>query len=163
VLDVGAGSGCLAVTLALGLPAATVTGCDVSPAALAVARRNARSLGAPVALLAGDLAAPLSGGFDLVVANLPYLSRDEIDALAVEVREHEPRTALVGGERGVELVLRLVADLPRLLVPAGRALLEVGEAQAGPVGEAARAVGLVVLDPLVDAGGVARVVRLSRR
>ena len=162
VLDVGTGSGCLAVTLALELSAAHVAATDVSLAALAVARANARRHDAEVAFLAADLTAPIAGRFDLVVANLPYLPAGLRAALSPEIREHEPYDALFGGPRGHELVGRLVAELPRLLAPGGHALLEIGDGQAEAVAAAAKVAGLLHVASVPDASGVARVVGLAR-
>ena len=160
VLDVGTGSGCLAVTLALELTDATVTATDESPAALAVARRNAARHGARVALACGDLAAHLAGGFDLVVANLPYIPDGEIASLPRDVREFEPHTALAGGADGADLLRHLIADLPRLLGPAGHALLEVGPGHAALLAAVVAGAGLAADAPIVDTGGVERVLVL---
>jgi release factor glutamine methyltransferase len=119
--DVGTGSGCIAVSVAHYLPGAVVDATDVSPAALEVAGSNAGRLGVGdrVRLLEGDLAAPLSGPYDAILANLPYLSRDAV--LAAEVRA-QPALALFGG---VDLINRLLAAAPALLASSGIALLEV--------------------------------------
>jgi release factor glutamine methyltransferase len=161
VLDVGTGSGCLAVTLALELSAARVTATDVSLAALAVARANARRHDAAVSFLAADLAEPLRRVFDLVVANLPYLPVGVLASLAPEIRAHEPRDALVAGPRGDELVARLVDDLPCLLAPGGHALLEIGEGQAEITAAHAARVGMVHVATVPDAGGLDRVIALA--
>jgi release factor glutamine methyltransferase len=163
VLDVGTGSGCLAVSLALELPAARVTAVDVSLAALALASRNAARLGAAVAFACGDLAAPLSLRFDLVVANLPYVPEGELAGLAPEVRDREPRVALVGGRAGDEIVRRLLASLPESLTAAGYAVLEVGPGQADALQPAVAAAGLQEVKRLTDAGGVERVLALRPR
>jgi release factor glutamine methyltransferase len=160
VLDVGTGSGCLAVTLALELPGSTVTATDRSPAALAVARANAARYGARVALACGDLASHLGGGTDLVVANLPYIPDGELAALPDEVREFEPRAALAGGPDGCDLLRRLVADLPRLLAPGGVALLEVAPGQADALAADVATAALVSAGRSRDVGGVERVVAL---
>ena len=160
VLDVGTGSGCLAVTLTLELADATVTATDESPAALAVARRNAARYGARVALSCGELAKHLGGAFDLVVANLPYVPDREIAALPRDVRDFEPHAALAGGPDGADLVRRLIADLPRLLAPRGFALLEVGPGHAALLAPEIAGAGLAADAPIVDAGGVARVLVL---
>jgi release factor glutamine methyltransferase len=162
LLDVGTGSGCLAVTLALELSAAYVAATDVSLSALAVARANARRHGAVVSFLAADLVEPLAGRFDLVVANLPYLPSGVLASLAPEIRAHEPRDALVAGPRGDELVARLVGDLPRLLAPGGHALLEIGEGQAETATVAAIRAGLLHVATLPDAAGINRVIGLAR-
>jgi len=162
VLDVGTGSGCLAVTLALELSDARVTATDVSLSALAVARANARRHDAVVSLLAADLAAPLAGSFDLVVANLPYLPAPLLASLSPEIREHEPRDALSGGPRGDELIARMIGDLPRLLATGGHALLEIGDGQAEPAVTAAIASGLLHVATVPDASGIDRVIGLAR-
>jgi release factor glutamine methyltransferase len=162
VLDVGTGSGCLAVTLALELSTAHVAATDVSLAALAVAHANARRHDAEVAFVAADLAAALVGPFDLVVANLPYLPAGLLTSLAPEIREHEPVDALFGGPRGDELIAQLIADLPCLLAPGGHALLEVGDGQAEPAARRALAAGLLHVASAPDAAGVDRVVGFAR-
>ncbi|NOZ79889.1 MAG: peptide chain release factor N(5)-glutamine methyltransferase [Acidobacteria bacterium] len=160
-LDVGTGSGCLAVTLALERPAWQVVAVDASPEALVIASGNAASLGAVVRFVLGDLSAPLAGGFDLVVANLPYVPTGVLDDLPAEVR-HEPRLALDGGGDGLELVRRLVRDLSRLLVPGGWAILELGEDQARSTAGCARRAGLAPVRTVRDLGGCERVLLLRR-
>jgi release factor glutamine methyltransferase len=130
ILDLGTGSGCLAVTLALELPQAHVVATDLSPAALAVARGNARRLAAPVAFAAADLATALRlERFDLVVANPPYVGREEAPELSPEVVEHEPHLALFAADRGLAVIRRLLSELGGL-PPAARLLLEIGHRQA---------------------------------
>ncbi len=162
VLDVGTGSGCLAVTLALEIAGAAVAATDVSPAATAVARRNARALGAAVSFAVGDLAAHLAGPFDLVVANLPYVPCGEIPDLAAEIRGPEPHVALAGGEDGADLLRAFVADLPRLLAPEGHALLEMGARQRAGLAPAVAAAGLAEVHRGLDHAGVERVLVLRR-
>ncbi len=162
ILDVGTGSGCLAVTLALELPSSVVSATDLSLPALALARRNAARHGARVALSCGELAKHLAGAFELVVANLPYIPDGEIAALPRDVRDFEPRAALAGGPDGADLVRRLIADLPRLLAPCGFALLEVGPGQITLLAPEVADAGLIAQAPIIDAGGVARVLILQR-
>lgn len=126
--DVGTGSGALAIALARALPDALVAGVDVSAKALAVAAANAARLGCAgrAAFVAGDLLAPFTGSFDLVVANLPYVGTDEVDDVDPAVLAHEPYTALFAGPDGLDLLRRLIADLPAHLAPGGAAALEIG-------------------------------------
>ncbi len=161
VLDVGTGSGCLAVTLVCERPGWRVTATDLSPRALRVAAANARRHGVRVGFVRCDLASALTGPFDLVVANLPYVPSASLPDLPLEVR-HDPVSALDGGPNGLDLVSRLVKDLPRLLAPAGQALLEVGAGQAERVRVVAGEV-LAWEKPVNDLGGVHRVVRLHRQ
>lgn len=162
VLDVGTGSGCLAVTLAAERPRWSVGGVDRSLAALDVARRNAARHGVPVSLLCGDLAAAIFGGYDLVVANLPYIPSGQVASLTLEVR-HDPMTALDGGPDGLDLVRKLVDDLARLLTACGGAILELGEGQADRVADLADRSGLAVARRVRDLAGCERVLVLQRR
>lgn len=138
VLDVGTGSGCIAVTLAAKCPQASVTALDVSEDALAVARANAarHAVAERVALAKSDLLSaiqPLPSHFHLITANLPYIASDE--ARALPVSRHEPLLALDGGPDGLLWVRRLLVDAPRHLHAGGLLLLEIGHTQ----GQAAQA------------------------
>jgi len=148
VVDVGTGSGLLAIALARSLPHARVYATDVSPAALAVAQENSARIadGAgperprpAVTFLQGDLLTPLPEPVDLIVANLPYIGQQEYEGLARDVRLYEPRLALVGGAGGHELTVRLLAAAPRYLLPGGALYAEIGPPQADAVRAAARA------------------------
>ena len=126
LLDIGTGSGALAVTLQIETGARAVA-TDLSPAALAVAGANARSLGAEVELIACDLSSALApGSFDLIVSNPPYVPLRHREGLQREVRDWEPEVALFGGETGFELYDRIVADAPRILRPGGWLIMELG-------------------------------------
>lgn len=134
IVDVGTGSGVIALTLAAELPAADVTAVDVSPDALALARENAARLGLSerVHFLQGDLLEPVEGAFDLIVANLPYIPGGEIASLSREV-QRDPRLALDGGPVGTEIVERLITQARGHLKPGGRLVLEIGIGQAEPL------------------------------
>ena len=134
VIDVGTGSGAAAIAIALGAPTARVIACDVSADALSLARENAERLGARVSFVESDLMSNVPDLAPIVVANLPYVTREEIDMLPPEIQAHEPRVALDGGTDGLDLVRRLLAQLSA--EPARRAALrhvwlEVGASQ-GP-------------------------------
>lgn len=161
ILDVGTGSGCLAVTLALERPAWSVVATDVSMAALEVAKRNTDRLGADVVLVGSDLATALSETFDIVTANLPYVPSDAMAGLPAEVRR-DPLRALDGGPDGLDLVRRLVADLPRVLAVHGVAFLELGEDQASEVERLARRNRLRPAGRIKDLAGTDRVVILEQ-
>jgi release factor glutamine methyltransferase len=162
VLDVGIGSGCIAVTLAAERPRWLVAGVDRSPSALALAGRNAARHGVAVALWLGDLAAAARPPWDLVVANLPYIPSDDLGRLSIEVA-HDPPAALDGGVDGLDPVRRMLGDLGRVLRVCGGAVLEIGDGQAAAVGELADAAGLSVARRLRDVGGSERVVVLQPR
>lgn len=135
VADLGVGSGALLLALLSELPQATGIGTDRDPAALAVARANAARLGfASRALFAVcSYGAALAPGFDLVVANPPYVAAGDIAALAPEVRDFDPRLALDGGPDGLDGYRAIAADAERLLAPGGRIVVEVGVGQADAV------------------------------
>jgi release factor glutamine methyltransferase len=136
VLDLGVGSGAILLAILAERPAAKGLGVDVSEAALAVARDNAASLGLgrQVALLRGDWTAGLAeASFDLAVSNPPYIRSSEIAALQPEVRDHEPRLALDGGEDGLDAYRVLAGEMLRVLKPGGRFLVEIGHDQSAAV------------------------------
>lgn len=162
VLDVGTGSGCIAVTLAAERPGWKVYGVDRSQAALAVARRNVSRHGVAVGLFLGDLTFAVEPPVDLVVANLPYIPNGDLDRLQLEV-QRDPRSALDGGADGLEIVRALLADLPRLLRPGGGAVLEIGEKQVAAVASIATTGGLTIVRRVRDLGGCERVVVVQRR
>jgi len=109
IVDVGTGSGAIAVTLAHELPRATVTAIDLSAPALAIAQENARRNEVDVRFLRGDLLAPVAeAGFDIVVSNPPYVASGDRTTLAVEVREYEPALALFAGDDGLDVYRRLI-------------------------------------------------------
>lgn len=133
VLDLGTGSGCVAVSIARQHKTARVTAVDVSPDALEVAGRNAATHGVAdrVSFVAGDLFAPLPAGsaFDVVVSNPPYVTPAEFATLAPEVRDHEPRAALDGGPDGLSFYRRIAAGVGAVLKPGGWVLVEIGSTQ----------------------------------
>lgn len=168
VLDLGTGSGCIAVSIAHQKKDARVTAVDVSPDALAVAQRNAAKNGVAdrIEFLLGDLFAPLpeSAAFDLVVSNPPYIAQPEFAGLSPEVREHEPRVALDGGPDGLVVYRRIAAGVGRVMKPGGRLLLEVGYTQDAAVREVLAVQSELEVGPtLKDMSGHPRVVTAKKR
>ncbi len=136
IVDVGAGSGAIAVALAARLPAAQITATEISASALTVARENAErnGLAERVRFLEGDLLAPVAGErFDLVVSNPPYVPEGDRDTLSVEVRDYEPAQALFAGSDGLEVYRRLIPAAFAALVSGGFAVLEIGFGQQAAV------------------------------
>lgn len=158
VLDLGTGSGALLLAALAEFPAAVGVGVDRSAAALAVAEANARRSGLANRALffCGDWAAALSTRFDLVLANPPYVPTAAIATLPAEVRDHEPLLALDGGADGLAAYRAILADLPRLLAPAGVAVVELGVEQAEAVAGLTAAQGLALLELRQDLGGSPR-------
>ena len=161
-LDVGTGSGCIAVSLAAERPKWRVSAVDRSSVALHVARVNADRHGAEISFHRGDLTAAIAPPWDLVVANLPYVPTVDLGGLPMEVRR-DPASALDGGPDGLDLVRRLIKDLPRLLRPCGGAVLEIGEDQVDAVAVLAATAGLGVARRIEDPGGCERVIVLQPR
>jgi release factor glutamine methyltransferase len=159
LLDIGTGSGCLAVTLALEAPDATITATDVSPEALAVARENARrfDVGDRVTftLTAG---AGRGGPYDLVVSNPPYVPDGDRAGLPPEVGRYEPATALFAGADGLDVVRAIVPALRAQLRPGGVLAMEIGIGQAAAVERLLREAGFAKILVRVDLQGIPRVV-----
>ncbi len=154
-VDVGTGTGCIAVSVAASAPQATVLATDVSPAALAIARRNAARHSVRVLFMRSHLATAIARA-DVVLANLPYIPSPVIDTLESEVRDWEPRCALDGGPDGLALVRQLISDCGSRLRPALLAM-EVQYDQAATVAALASEHGAVV-EVVKDYAGIDRVV-----
>lgn len=137
ILDIGTGTGCIAITAAVNLPTATVTAVDISAAALNVAAENAAThkVNDRVTFLESDLFAALGAesSFDMIASNPPYIAEEEWATLQPDVREHEPRHALLAGADGLSVFRPLIAQAVSHLVPGGHLLLEMDTAQADAV------------------------------
>lgn len=162
VIDIGTGSGCIAISIERERPDLRVFSVDRSFDALAVAARNRASLGSNVMLAASDLLSSVRGMFDLIVSNPPYVPQSEYEQLTIEVRIHEPRIALTPGPRGTEIIERLLEQAHTRLRPAGCVIMEVGYGQERAIRELARAQKFEVDAFLPDLAGIPRVVVLSR-
>ena len=126
MIDVGTGSGCIAVTLALELPGTQIFAGDVSFEALLVARENAATLGAPVRFVCMDVLDAIQTRFDFIVSNPPYVRRSELSRLQREVREHEPHVALFSPEDELAIYRRLIVGAEEMLKSGGHVIMEVG-------------------------------------
>jgi release factor glutamine methyltransferase len=163
VLDLGTGSGAIAVSIAQERPECEVHASDVSEAALRVAGRNASANGAEVEFRLADVAGgleKLSGGLDLLVSNPPYVETKTLETLQPEVRDHDPRSALDGGPDGLAFYRRIFAEAPSLLERGADVVLEVGDGQCGAVLEIGRSAGFSPLGAREDLAGTPRAVLL---
>jgi release factor glutamine methyltransferase len=163
VVDVGTGSGCIALSLAAERPDAEVHATDISEPALAVARENADRLGlhSPVAFRHGDLLEPvgaLGGRLDLILSNPPYVSKAELHGLSPEVRRHDPHQALIPPGDRLSVYRRLAPAAARLLRPGGALAVEIGQGMEDEVSRLIEDAGLRVERILPDLAGIPRVV-----
>jgi release factor glutamine methyltransferase len=144
IIDLGTGTGCLLLALLKEFQSASGIGLDLSPDAAALAKENAARLGftGRSAFIVGDWTNPLSGRFDLIVSNPPYIPGADIEFLMPEVARHEPRRALDGGTDGYDAYRTIVSGLKHHLAPNGAAILELGIGQATYVADLARKSGL---------------------
>ena len=165
LLDLGVGSGALAVTLLAERASATGVATDVSGAALAVAAANARRHGVEsrLAFTEGAWFAPVTGRFDLVVSNPPYIRHGDLAALQPEVSAHDPALALDGGADGLDAYRSIAASLEACLEPQGHAVLEIGAGQAAEVSAIFAEAGFSTLVRHFDLGGHIRCLVLERR
>lgn len=157
VLDLGTGTGCLVLAVLYERPRAFGVGIDLSAEATRLAQENARALGlaARSAFLCGDWAEAVEARFDLVLSNPPYIATPALASLMPDVAAYEPRTALDGGACGLTAYRAIIAALPRLLAPAGHAVLELGLGQYDAVAALAEAAGFVS-EARADLAGIAR-------
>jgi release factor glutamine methyltransferase len=166
IADIGTGSGAILLALLSELPEAHGIGTDISEAALQTAHRNALDLGLAdrARFVTGDYAAALSGPFDLIVSNPPYVRSAEIAGLAPEVRDHDPLRALDGGADGLDAYRTLVPQAASLLAPGGILAVEVGQGQSTEVAQLMNAAGLMPEGtPKADLSGIPRAVAGRRR
>jgi release factor glutamine methyltransferase len=157
-LDVGTGSGAVALAVADELPGCEVTGTDTSTAALDLARENAERLEIDGRVRFERGTVPEGRRFELVLANLPYVREDEWESLAPEITGYEPREALVGGADGVEAIASTVPATVAALEPGASLALEVGAGQAGAVAELLLDLGFGQVEGRQDLAGIPRVV-----
>ena len=165
ILDVGTGTGAIALSLAHHWSEAAITATDISSSALDIARINAESLGFEdqIRLLQGDLLAPVSGEtFDLIVSNPPYVPESDRDTLAVEVRDFEPAQALFAGPDGLDVYRRLIPAAFAALAPGGFLLLEIGHGQSAAIAALLESAGFSSIAFTPDLQGIPRVVCAQR-
>ena len=162
ILDLGTGSGCLAVTVFLETRGCRVFASDVSAAALSVARKNARAHGAHIRFIRSDLLGSFAkSSFDIIISNPPYISEAEYAELPEEIRRYEPRTALLGGEDGLGYIRRIAAAATEALREGGFLLLEIGAGQAQSVEDIVRENGFSDILFETDIGDIRRVVKAT--
>ena len=161
VLDLGVGSGCILITLLAERASAVGVGVDLSEAACLQASANAVQHGVQdrADILQSDWFANVDGVFDLIVANPPYISVEEMQDLSPEVREHEPRMALTDEGDGLNAYRHIAASAPDFLIPGGRILVEIGPTQGAAVSALFDAAGLIDSRIIPDLDGRDRVVR----
>lgn len=158
VVDVGTGTGCIALSIALACPQAQVTGLDISPDALALARENAAALGASLRLVQSDLLAALSGEMcHLIISNPPYIPTGALPGLQPEVH-HDPALALDGGADGLAIYRRLIPAAFAQLHPGGLLMLEIGSDQGETVPQLLTAAGFADVTVTPDYAGLPRMV-----
>ena len=182
LIDLGTGSGCIAIALAKALPDARILATDISSEALAIARRNAIRLGInpQITFLTGDLFEPLKEPCrlppshagreevfrraDMIVSNPPYIPSRDLQSLAPEIRDHEPSVALDGGADGLDLSRRIIQTAPDYLASGGHLVLEMGWGQAKPIREWIHQQGLPwEIQFKQDLAGIERVAILTKK
>ena len=158
VLDLGTGSGAILISLLAARPGAVGTGTDLSPAALEVAQENAAAIGVKADFLESDWFASVTGSYDLIVSNPPYIAAEEMAGLSPEVREWEPHLALTDGGDGLAAYRAICGAAPAHLTPGGHLLVEIGPTQGVAVADMMRGAGLAEVRILSDLDGRDRVV-----
>ena len=163
--EIGVGSGCISVSILHNVANSTAVGIDISEQALAMARRNAakHEVLKRIQFCKGDVFEGVTGKFDLIVSNPPYIPVADIPGLQPEVLNFEPHLALVGGSDGLDVVRRIVLDAPEHLTPRGVLLVEIGFGQSEPVRELFDLSMWETPDSLPDLQGVRRVLKVRAR
>lgn len=156
ILDLGTGTGCLVLTLLHLYPNATGVGVDMSQSALAVARHNAARIAPQAQFIESRWCEKVTGMFNLIISNPPYIETGAIEYLMPEVRDHEPRSALDGGADGLHEYRQIIAEAQNYLTPGGILLLEIGQGQETAITELFKAHSLKPLAQKKDLGGIIR-------
>lgn len=162
ILDLCTGSGCIAVSLKSFCPDFSVTACDISGEALAVAQENAKRNQTEIRFVESDLFSGISGIYDMIVSNPPYIPRDVIPTLMPEVREHEPVLALDGGTDGLDFYRKIISESPEYLARGGWLLFEIGYDQGKAVSGCMREHHFRDIEIIRDLAGLDRVVKGRR-
>jgi release factor glutamine methyltransferase len=163
IVDIGTGSGVIAVALADHLPDAQITAIDLSVSALVIARENAKNNGVALRFLEGDLLAPVAfEKFEIIVSNPPYVPTADRDQLSVEVRDFEPALALFAGDDGLDIYRRLIPAAFHALIPGGFVVLEIGFGQSPAITNLLAASGFEKIEFLPDLQGIPRVASAQR-
>ena len=163
IVDVGTGSGAIAVALAHEWLSAVITAIDLSRSALAIARENAKRNEVDLRFLDGDLLAPVAGEcFEIVVSSPPYVPSGDRATLSVEVREYEPALALFAGDDGLDVYCRLIPAAFGALVPGGYVALEIGYGQSKAITELLAKAGFEQIEFVPDLQGIPRVASARR-
>ena len=159
ILDLCCGSGCIAISLAKLINGASVYASDISDKAINLTQRNAEKLGADIHVLKSDLFEGIEGTFDFIISNPPYIRSGEIDTLMEEVRAHEPREALDGGEDGLGFYSRIAREAYGHLCGGGMLIFEIGYDQGGAVKDILTASGYNNIDVYRDYSDNERVIK----
>jgi release factor glutamine methyltransferase len=153
ILDIGTGSGAIALAIKNLKPGSAITATDISPAALSVAQANAKRLGLEVVFAEADLFPQTLSRFDVIVSNPPYISLSDFARLGDEIRLFEPQTALLAQEEGLEFYSRILKQSPDYLNEVGKIYLEIGEMQSGAVSKFAVEAGFSKVEVKRDLAG----------
>jgi release factor glutamine methyltransferase len=163
IVDIGTGSGAIAIAIGHHLPNADIAAVDLSAPALAIARENAIRYAVTIRFLQGDLLTPVANEqFEIVVSNPPYVPETDRPTLSVEVRDHEPSLGLFAGPDGLDIYRRLIPQAFAALVPGGYIVLEIGYNQSQPIASQLSASGFVKIEFVPDLQGIPRVVSAQR-
>lgn len=162
VLDIGTGSGAIAITICLEAPESIVTASDISEAALISASANAQSLGAKLSFHKADLFPNTSSNYDLIISNPPYISPSDYDKLPVHIRLNEPKNALYAAEEGLYYYRRILEAARQYLNPGGQILFEIGSNQADAIKSIAKKLDYAFVEIRQDLAGLDRYIIIDR-
>jgi len=161
ILDIGTGSGAIAITLAYHFPEAQITATDVSEKAIITAAKNAKLNQVKINFIISDLFKNISDRYDIIISNPPYITKSEYTSLPVEVKDHEPEIALIAGESGLKYYQKILEKAKDYLTPGGKIYFEIGEYLSSGIKKFARKNGFnnIVIYP--DLAGRDRIMKIG--